>query len=150
MCRRPHRVPVLPGRQPPELRADARLPAGEPNLNRHMRRVRDSRSDRAASLPAVGTLVNEPAYAGLVKDFGRARVVDAIREQIAAERDNGNEARERVAAVETRLRTLVAPRMRRGVNAAGGGPPPKLRGAPLSVGGGGGAGGGAGGQQGAV
>ena len=84
-----------------------------------MRRVRDSRSDRAASLPAVGTLVNEPAYAGLVKDFGRARVVDAIREQIAAERDNGNEARERVAAVETRLRTLVAPRMRRVINATG-------------------------------
>ena len=84
-----------------------------------MRRVRDSRSDRAASLPAVGTLVNEPAYAGLVKDFGRARVVDAIREQIAAERDNGNEARERVAAVQTRLRTLVAPRMRRVINATG-------------------------------
>jgi len=84
-----------------------------------MRRVRDSRSDRAASLPAVGTLVNEPAYAGLVKDFGRARVVEAIREQIAAERDNGNEARERVAAVETRLRTLVAPRMRRVINATG-------------------------------
>src|SRR5437879_6771640 len=109
MCRRPDLVPVLPARHPPELRADARLPSGEPNLNRHMRRVRDSRSDRAASLPAVGTLVNEPAYAGLVKDFGRARVVDAIREQIAAERDNGNEVPERVAAGEARLGPLVAP-----------------------------------------
>src|SRR2546423_14966247 len=142
MCRRPHRVPVLPGRQPPELRADARLPAGEPNLNRHMRGVRDSRSDRAASLPAVGRLVNEPAYAGLVKDFGRARVVDAIREQIAAERDNGNEARERVAAVETRLRTLVAPRMRRGVNATGVILPTQLGGAARSPGAGAPAGGG--------
>jgi hypothetical protein len=34
----------------------------------------------------VGALVNEPAYAALVVDFGRAQVVAAIREQLAAER----------------------------------------------------------------
>jgi L-seryl-tRNA(Ser) seleniumtransferase len=84
-----------------------------------MRRIRDSRSGRAASLPAVGTLVNEPAYAGLVSEFGRPRVVEAIRAQIAVERNGGAADAERYAAVEAKLRSLVAPRLRRVINASG-------------------------------
>ena len=84
-----------------------------------MRRIRDSRSGRAASLPAVGTLVNEPAYAALVSEFGRPRVVEAIRAQIAVERNGGAIDAERHAAVEANLRSLVAPRLRRVINASG-------------------------------
>src|SRR2546425_11371845 len=51
-----------------------------------MHRLQNSRIDRAVSLPAVGTLLNEPAYAELVGEYGRARVVEALREQIASER----------------------------------------------------------------
>src|SRR5690348_3581415 len=83
-----------------------------------MSRLRDSVPLRAVSLPAVGTLVNEPAYAGLVKEYGRGRVVVAIREQLAAERE-GSDGADRVAAVESRLRSLVAPRLRRVINATG-------------------------------
>jgi L-seryl-tRNA(Ser) seleniumtransferase len=85
-----------------------------------MRRLRDSRFQRASSLPAVGALVNEPAYAALVGQYGRERVVNAIREQVAAER-NGSvaEASERVARVADRLRSLAAPRQVRVINASG-------------------------------
>ena len=83
-----------------------------------MSRLRDSVPLRAVSLPAVGTLVNEPAYAGLVKEYGRGRVVAAIREQLAAER-GGSDGADRVAGVESRLRSLVAPRLRRVINATG-------------------------------
>src|SRR5204862_815267 len=65
-----------------------------------------------------GTLVNEPAYAALVKEHGRARVVDAIRHQIAAER-NGATAEDRHAAVVAQLQREVAPRLRRVINASG-------------------------------
>jgi len=64
-----------------------------------MRRLHDSRDQRSVSLPAVGTLVNEPAYAGLVKEFGRERVVEAIREQVEAERHGDAEGAARQAAV---------------------------------------------------
>jgi len=68
----------------------------------------------------VGRLINQPAYAGLVGDFGRARVVDALREQVAAERDaTAMSDVERVSQVEARLRTTVAPRLRRVINATG-------------------------------
>jgi L-seryl-tRNA(Ser) seleniumtransferase len=68
----------------------------------------------------VGRLINQPAYAGLVGDFGRARVVDALREQIAAERDaTALSDVERVSHVEARLRTTVATRLRRVINASG-------------------------------
>ena len=83
-----------------------------------MPRLRDSVPLRAVSLPAVGTLVNEPAYAGLVKEYGRARVVEAIRAQIATERE-GADGADRVGAVEARLRALVAPRLRHVINATG-------------------------------
>jgi len=67
--------------------------------------VRDKRIQRTDSLPAVGTLLNEPAYAELVGRFGRAAVVDAIREQITAER-NGKSSDDgaRLQLVEARLR----------------------------------------------
>ena len=84
-----------------------------------MHRLRRSGSELPVSLPAVGTLVNEPAYAGLVREYGRARVVDAIRQQIAAEREGGANGPGRIAAVEARLRSLVAPRLRRVINGTG-------------------------------
>ena len=83
-----------------------------------MRRVRDG-VDGPRALPAVGTLVNEPAYAALVKEHGRDRVVAAIRAQIAEERRVGGEDAGRHAAVEARLRAGVAPRLRRVINATG-------------------------------
>jgi len=68
----------------------------------------------------VGRLINQPAYAGLVGDFGRARVVEALREQVAAERDaTALSDVERVSQVEARLRTTFAPRLRRVINATG-------------------------------
>jgi L-seryl-tRNA(Ser) seleniumtransferase len=68
----------------------------------------------------VGRLINQPAYAGLVGDFGRATVVNALREQVAAERDaTALSDVERVSQVEARLRTTVAPRLRRVINATG-------------------------------
>jgi L-seryl-tRNA(Ser) seleniumtransferase len=68
----------------------------------------------------VGALVNQPAYAALVVDFGRAQVVAAIREQVAAERKATvvSDA-ERLSLVESRLRSSVAPRLRRVINASG-------------------------------
>ena len=83
-----------------------------------MRRVRDG-DRRSVSLPGVGTLVNEPAYAALVKEHGRARVVEAIRAQIAHERENGGDDSARLDAVEARLRAELAPRLRRVINASG-------------------------------
>jgi L-seryl-tRNA(Ser) seleniumtransferase len=85
-----------------------------------MFRLRDKRIQRAVSLPAVGTLLNEPAYAELVGRYGRAQVVDAIREQIAVERDgkpSGDD--ERRGLVEARLRAVVAPKLRHVINATG-------------------------------
>ena len=84
-----------------------------------MRRIRDSRIGRTASLPAVGTVVNEPEYSGLVKEFGRLRVVEAIREQIAAERAGVTNGAERVVRVASRLRSMLAPRLIRVINASG-------------------------------
>ncbi len=85
-----------------------------------MRRLRDSRVHRTQPLPAIGALVNEPAYAQLVKEFGHARVVEALREQVAAERGGeGVEGAERVLSVGARLRAAVGPRLRRVINASG-------------------------------
>ena len=84
-----------------------------------MRRIRDSQPDRPVSLPAVGTLVNEPAFAQLVREHGRARVVEAIRAQIAAERDDGADGSARYAAVAARLQAGVTPKLRRVINASG-------------------------------
>ncbi len=64
--------------------------------------------------------MNEPAYAELVKEYGHARVVDALRDQVAAERA-GDEVDEsgRVTRVGAALRAAVAPRLRRVINASG-------------------------------
>jgi L-seryl-tRNA(Ser) seleniumtransferase len=84
-----------------------------------MPRLRDSRPVRAASLPGVGSLINEPAYAELLRTFGRDLVVDAIRAQIDFERDGDANGGDRLAAVEARLRSATAPRLRRVINATG-------------------------------
>jgi L-seryl-tRNA(Ser) seleniumtransferase len=85
-----------------------------------MRRLRDSRIKRTSSLPAIGALVNEPAYADLLKEFGHARVVEALRAQVAAERTDGAiDEVERVLVVGASLRVGVAPRLRRVINASG-------------------------------
>jgi L-seryl-tRNA(Ser) seleniumtransferase len=85
-----------------------------------MHRLRSPRVQPAVPLPAVGTLINEPAYAALAADYGRERVVEAIREQVEAER-GGEQANEdgRLARVEARLRAEAAPRLRRVINATG-------------------------------
>ncbi len=85
-----------------------------------MHRVRSSRVQRAESLPAVGILINQPGYAALAAEFGRERVVAAIREQVQAERDGGSASDdERRDLVETSLRAAAAPRLRRVINATG-------------------------------
>ena len=84
-----------------------------------MRRIHDPRVGLPVSLPAVGTLLNEPAYAELVKEYGRERVVEAIREQVASEREGAADAAGRHAAVAAKLRTVAAPRLRRVINATG-------------------------------
>jgi L-seryl-tRNA(Ser) seleniumtransferase len=64
--------------------------------------------------------VNEPAYAELVSEFGHARVVEALRDQIDGERLNGATGdAERVLLVGAVLRAAVAPRLRRVINASG-------------------------------
>jgi L-seryl-tRNA(Ser) seleniumtransferase len=85
-----------------------------------MHRLRSTRVQPVNPLPGVGTLVNQPAYAALVTEFGHDRVVDAIREQVEAERQGvaASDA-ERPHEVAARLRSLVAPRLRRVINASG-------------------------------
>ena len=85
-----------------------------------MQRVRDQGVHRSGSLPAVGTLINEPAYAALAAEYGRERVVEAIRAQVEAERHNGaGDAAERLSRVEASLRADSAPSLRRVINATG-------------------------------
>jgi L-seryl-tRNA(Ser) seleniumtransferase len=68
----------------------------------------------------VGTLINQPEYAALVADFGRASVIGALRDQVATER-NGAAAsnEERLARVGDSLRKAMAPELRRVINASG-------------------------------
>jgi len=64
--------------------------------------------------------VNEPAYAELVGEFGHARVVEAIRAQVDAERQGEETSGEaRVMLVGAALRAAVAPRLRHVINATG-------------------------------
>jgi L-seryl-tRNA(Ser) seleniumtransferase len=85
-----------------------------------MQRLRNPRSGGPGSLPGIGALINEPGYAVLVADFGRARVVDALRDQVAVERSAKvvSDA-ERLSRVEARLRAALAPRLRKVINASG-------------------------------
>src|SRR2546428_5404000 len=56
----------------------------------------------------------------MVEEFGRVRVVEAIREQVAAERgDEVLDDDERSRRVSARLRAGVAPRLQRVINASG-------------------------------
>ena len=86
-----------------------------------MRRLRDSRLHRASPLPPpIGELVNEPAYADLIKRFGHARVVGALRVQVAAERaGTAIDDAERAQIVGASLQAAVAPSLRHVINASG-------------------------------
>jgi L-seryl-tRNA(Ser) seleniumtransferase len=86
-----------------------------------MRGIPDSQLRRTHPLPAIGGLVNDPAYAQLIKDFGHARVVDALREQVAAERkdDLVVDETERAQKVNAALRAAMAPKLRHVINASG-------------------------------
>ncbi|MDQ6877115.1 MAG: L-seryl-tRNA(Sec) selenium transferase [Candidatus Dormibacteraeota bacterium] len=68
----------------------------------------------------MGTLINQPGYEALAGAFGRSRVVEALREQVAAERSAAvmSDA-DRLSEVEARLRKAAAPRLRRVINASG-------------------------------
>ena len=85
-----------------------------------MQRLRNPGAGGAKTLPAVGTLINQPGYAALVADFGRASVVAALRDQVATER-SGTAATdvERLDQVEASLRKTMAPALRRVINASG-------------------------------
>ena len=63
--------------------------------------------------------MNEPAYAGLIRTFGRDLVVEAIRAQIAVEREGDADGVDRLAAIEARLRSATTPRLHRVINATG-------------------------------
>jgi L-seryl-tRNA(Ser) seleniumtransferase len=85
-----------------------------------MQRLPNTGPRGTVSLPAVGKLINQPAYVALVTDFGRERVVGALRDQVASERqDVVVSDPERLTQVEARLRTSVAPQLRRVINASG-------------------------------
>lgn len=84
-----------------------------------MRRLQDSQPGVPLPLPAVGRLINEPAYAELVKTYGRDLTVEAIRARLAEERDGAANGGSREAAVADRLRELTSPRLRRVINATG-------------------------------
>jgi len=75
---------------------------------------------KPAPLPAVGRLLNEPGYARLQERYPHGLVADALREQLAMERESGVIGDgERLAQVEARLEEWVAPRLRRVINGTG-------------------------------
>jgi L-seryl-tRNA(Ser) seleniumtransferase len=85
-----------------------------------MQRLRNPGAGGAKTLPAVGTLINQPGYAALVADFGRASVVAALRDQVATERSGTPVTGvERLDQVEASLRKTMAPSLRRVINASG-------------------------------
>jgi L-seryl-tRNA(Ser) seleniumtransferase len=85
-----------------------------------MQRLRNPGAGGSETLPAVGTLINQPGYAALVADFGRAGVVAALRDQIAAERSGSAVSdAERLNQVGASVRRAMAPALRRVINASG-------------------------------
>jgi L-seryl-tRNA(Ser) seleniumtransferase len=71
-------------------------------------------------LPSVGSLLNEAGYLGLQERFPRALVVQAIREQLARERQSGPSGDgERLSAVGALLADWAAPRLRPVINGTG-------------------------------
>jgi L-seryl-tRNA(Ser) seleniumtransferase len=80
--------------------------------------MRDLR--KPAALPAVGTLLNQPAYVRLKERYPHRLLADAVREQLAVEREAGLVPdAEREAAVAARLAAWTAPRLRRVINGTG-------------------------------
>jgi L-seryl-tRNA(Ser) seleniumtransferase len=80
-----------------------------------VRRIR-----KPESLPAVGSLLNQAGYLGLQQDYPRPLVADAIREQLAQERESGVVRDDlRLAAVRAILQRWAAPRLRRVINGTG-------------------------------
>jgi L-seryl-tRNA(Ser) seleniumtransferase len=84
-----------------------------------MRRLQDPEPGVPVPLPAVGRLINEPAYAELARTYGRDLTVEAIRAQLAEERDGTRNGDAREMAVADRLRALTSPKLRRVINATG-------------------------------
>ena len=75
---------------------------------------------RPAALPAVGRLANLPEYQQLAGRYSRPLVVQALREQLAAERGDGAVAGpDRLARVSARLDGWTRPELRRVINATG-------------------------------
>jgi L-seryl-tRNA(Ser) seleniumtransferase len=75
---------------------------------------------RAASLPAVGRLANLPEYEELAGRYSRRLVVDALRDQLAAERGDGRVSdADRVLQVSARLDGWTRSALRRVINATG-------------------------------
>jgi len=75
---------------------------------------------KPAALPAVGRLLNQPAYARLREAYTHRLVAGALREQLAAERETGAlDDLDRVAAVAARVAAWTAPRLRRVINGTG-------------------------------
>jgi L-seryl-tRNA(Ser) seleniumtransferase len=75
---------------------------------------------RPAALPAVGRLANLPEYEQLAGRYSRPLVVDALRDQLAAERGNGAVTDgDRLLQVRARLEAWTRPALRRVINATG-------------------------------
>jgi L-seryl-tRNA(Ser) seleniumtransferase len=95
-----------------------------------LRRIHDPQS-----LPAVGSLLNEPGYRRLQERYPRSLVAEAIREQLAEERASGAlEDGDRLARTAGRLADWAAPRLRRVINGTGVVLHTNLGRAPLSAG----------------
>ncbi|MDQ6692419.1 MAG: L-seryl-tRNA(Sec) selenium transferase [Candidatus Dormibacteraeota bacterium] len=78
------------------------------------------RISRARSLPAVGTLLNQPGYARLLERFPHDMLAAALRDQLALERAGEPATEEaRLSLVESRLRDAIAPSLRHVINATG-------------------------------
>ena len=75
---------------------------------------------KPAALPAVGTLLNQSAYVRLKERYPHRLLAEAVREQLAVERESGLVSdTEREAAVAARLAAWTAPRLRRVINGTG-------------------------------
>src|SRR5205085_6610635 len=91
------------------------LPARVVGHPGHVRSVRGP-----AALPAVGTLLNEPGYRRLQERYPRPLIADAVRAQLAAERESGPAGdAERLESVAGRLAAWTAPRLRPVINGTG-------------------------------
>ncbi len=75
-----------------------------------MKKDPDKKISPLAGLPSVDELLKSPEYAGLLKDYPRALVVQAIRETIAAERKRIAE-KSRPLSSREELASLVAARI---------------------------------------